>query len=54
MLLWLQRACAGDIPDVVKRGCKNVDVYNSHAKLIFIVNAEAGEPRSTSKGLYYM
>ena len=34
MLLCLQPAYAGDLPVKIKRGFKNVDVYNTNAKLI--------------------
>ena len=33
MLLWLHRACAGDLPVEIKRDVKNVDAYNTNAKL---------------------
>ena len=34
ILLWLQRACAGDHPVAVKRSVILVDVYEANAKLI--------------------
>ena len=39
MLLCLQRARAGNLPVKIKRSVKNVDVYNTHAKLIIFMTA---------------
>ena len=41
MLLWLQRASAGEYPVAVKRGVIWVDVFNTRAKLIMFTDAEA-------------
>ena len=47
----LENAIASDLPvDVCLMGLKHVDVYNSRAKLMIVVNAEGGRTQDTIIG----
>ena len=52
MLLWLQRACADDLPVKIKSGFKDIDVYTTCAKLIVVVHSEARAASTVSRALY--
>ena len=51
MLLWLQRACATDLRAAEIRGLKNVDVYETPARIIFPPASETTNPDTYFTGL---
>ena len=53
LLLWLQHAWWGDIPAAVKPSLKNIDVYNTNAKLIMVDQKWSALGQPTKPDHYY-